>query len=87
MAESQPAPTLDAPHVSSPPQRKIAPGADAYEDDSGYVVAANVSLGEAMDKDADDEALNRWKASLVGGGGGGGGCCCVVLYCLRRPRR
>jgi Rho GDP-dissociation inhibitor len=36
-------------------------------DNTGYVVAKKVALAETLSKDADDEAMNKWKASLLGG--------------------
>ena len=36
------------------------------KDDTGYKVSAKVSVGDLMDKDKDDEALQKYKAQLLG---------------------
>lgn len=46
---------------------------DAVEGTPGYVAPAKVGLEEMKSKDADDEALNRWKAKLLEGASAGGG--------------
>ena len=47
----------------------ILAGVDADEQPTataGYVAPVKVSQAELMQKDADDEALNKYKASLLG---------------------
>ena len=44
---------------------------DAVEGTPGYVAPAKVGLEEMKNKDADDEALNRWKAKLLEGASAG----------------
>ena len=39
---------------------------DVPEDTTGYKVAAKTSMGDMMNKDADDEALQKYKAQLMG---------------------
>mmetsp|Transcript_19687 Transcript_19687/g.58689 ORF Transcript_19687/g.58689 Transcript_19687/m.58689 type:complete len:199 (+) Transcript_19687:24-620(+) len=49
--------------------------ADAEPDeveDTGYKAPAQKSVAEMTELDKDDEALNRWKAQLLGGAKGGG---------------
>jgi hypothetical protein len=46
---------------------------EAPEDDSGYKGAKKVDLQTQLQLDRDDEALNRWKASLLGAGMAGAG--------------
>lgn len=40
---------------------------DHDENTPGYVAPAKATLDELKNKDADDEALNRWKAKLLEG--------------------
>lgn len=44
------------------------PDDEKPDDDSGYVVAAKVTLDELMNKDAEDESLQKYKQALAGGG-------------------
>eukprot|EP00030_Apusomonadida_sp_AF-17_P003216 a346178_113.p2 GENE.a346178_113~~a346178_113.p2 ORF type:complete len:221 (+),score=103.15 a346178_113:32-664(+) len=55
------------------PEQQAAAGSaaggddDMDENDTGYRVGAKVSVDELLTKDADDDALNRWKAQLLAG--------------------
>ena len=62
--------SLSAQHVDTK-KRMADHDEDAIEGTPGYVPPAKVGLEEMKSKDADDEALNRWKAKLLEGASAG----------------
>lgn len=48
-----------------------ATGADADDQGTGFVLSPKVSVEELLQKDSDDAAMARYKASLLGAAGGG----------------